>query len=823
MGKGEWVAVGVTGLLAGASVMAGLAWLAGPALAQPTAPVSVRLSAGYGIPMPAGSWEPVTITLRNDSGARALRGKVLLTEAGGTCPPGPCFGPGFGPAQSSPATYSLAFDLAPGVTKALAADVVATTSSLRAAVVDQAGVVVATTAASLPVALGSIGAAVGVVSDDPDTLDGLGGLRLPQSGQVQVAHIPPASLPGQAVALSGFAALVLDNAGTEAITAGQQQALVDYVAQGGTLVLAGGPSWKPTWSGLPERLLPATVSGTAAAGRLDSAAALLGAAPLSGTDEIAVLVPRPLSAVELGDRAVPLQVEAPYGAGKVVALAMDPASPPFAGWAGTPTLLRRVLIEASSGSGRAAGPYPEPAGGQLASMSTDAVLLNSGVTTIPAVGLPSATTLVLLLIAYLAVVGPLNFVVLGRLGHRDWAWLSVPAISAAALAIAYATGLGGAARGVAVNQVRLVWQDPGSDRAAVESFAAVYLPHGGTHQLALGGQPAPTGLPGTDGVSVQLGPTVQVGVSGPPASVHGFASAGFSSLAGKVSGTLSPAGSSLVGTVTNHLPVALLDARVITDGGRTQALGTLGAGRTDPVKVANPGPACGGVSFSTGAGPSLGLSQDQRLQLERNDVLQGLTAGLQPTAGQALLIALARKPLLGPGVEGPGVAVGDLDVVIAPLDISAPSPGSVSGLAGQLVDVSGMVPGYGPPCHGSVLLQGSGSALFRFSLGSGTWKDVRISPPSACPPGTPCTGPPIAAASQLRLEAFDPARGEWVPLAPSSGKTTQGATIADPAPYLGYGGTLYVRAQMTGNLSKGVGLQAMEGLTLSGQREGAAA
>ncbi|MGH9065909.1 MAG: hypothetical protein ACRD0J_00035, partial [Acidimicrobiales bacterium] len=594
--------------------------LASPALASPAPPSSagslaatggqpagsglhVTVDAGYGVVLPRGSWVPVSVVVANKG--PAFQGTVVVSVAGPangqycvrtgggvscSTPPGPLAG---APGHGSEVSYRIPLDLAAGTTKHLGVDVEPVSPPVSVRVLDTAGAEVAMAKGTLPVGFSSGGPVhpvVAVVSDHSSTLDALGAVDLPGRGQVQVAHLSPAQLPGSGALLAGFTAVALDQASTAALTPAQGRALADYVTNGGTLLVAGGVGWKATAAGLPPGLLPVSVSGVAPS-PLAGLAAGLGVAAPAQPGQLATARPRPGATVVSSQGSTPVVVQRGQGRGRVLFTAFDPAVPPFTAWPGTTALLRQLLAGARGPSGGqvvSAGPSFLMAG-RPSSLAADGVALAPVLADMPGVTLPSAAVLAILLLAYLVVVGPLNFFVLKRLGRRDLAWATVPAISLVAVAAAWATGLG-TPRSPVVNQVRLAVASPGSHRAAVASLAAVYLPRGGSVAVRPAGGALLTGLAGTGGRRAQLvvdgpGASRSVTLSGATGTLTGFSSYRHGLLSGQVAADLTRQGTTLSGTVTNHLRVGLSHVAVISPSGTEKVLGHLAPGASMPVKV----------------------------------------------------------------------------------------------------------------------------------------------------------------------------------------------------------------------------------------------
>src|ERR1700730_7211606 len=135
------------------------------------------------------------------------------------------------------------------------------------------------------------------------------------------------SFPTNAVYLSGLNGIVVDQFDSASLSQAQVQALKDYVGLGGTLIEAGGPSWRGTLLPLPGELLPLRPVATATASM--SALAELGGRSVDASAQIVTGDLRAGKAPLVSPDGTPLVVEGAYGAGKVLELAFDPFGEPF--------------------------------------------------------------------------------------------------------------------------------------------------------------------------------------------------------------------------------------------------------------------------------------------------------------------------------------------------------------------------------------------------------------------------------------------------------------------------------------------------------------
>ena len=102
---------------------------------------------------------------------------------------------------------------------------------------------------------------------------------------------------------------------------------------------------------------------------------------------------------------------------------------------------------------------------------------------LPALALPPIHGLLLLLGAYILLIGPVNYIVLRRLDRREWAWVTMPLLIVVFAVGAY--GFGAALRGsnVIINEVAIVRGAPGATDGAAQVYLGVFSPSRETYQL----------------------------------------------------------------------------------------------------------------------------------------------------------------------------------------------------------------------------------------------------------------------------------------------------------------------------------------------------
>lgn len=356
---------------------------------------------------------------------------------------------------------------------------------------------------------------VAVVAERPEGI--VGNLRLlPNQNQVAplVMSVTPEDLPLRVEGWNMLDRIVWQDVDATRLSTGQLDALRGWVANGGRLVIAGGTAGPRSLAAFPDVLMPyrpSSITDVAPA----SLAGLLGELPDDATDLPALSgeLGEGRALATVGDDLV-VAAERPYGLGLVTLLGFDPAASWIAESADVTDALWRRLLP------------PRTSGGLV---FADDNMLVSAVSQLPSLALPPITGLLVLLGAYILLIGPINYVVLRRLDRREWAWLTMPILIVAFTAGAF--GFGAALRGndVIVNEVAIVSGAPGATDGSAQVYVGIFSPSRGRYQVRVPGgallsSPINDFFGGQGGVSTQLDV-----LQGEPARVRDLA-VGFGSL-----------------------------------------------------------------------------------------------------------------------------------------------------------------------------------------------------------------------------------------------------------------------------------------------------
>lgn len=273
------------------------------------------------------------------------------------------------------------------------------------------------------------------------------------------------NLPDNPAALKAVNALVFTDIDTTTLSLRQADTLEAWVAGGGHLIVTGGPNWQMTADGLLD-LLPFSPERAETVDDLTPLAAYI-ANPERLTDETVIaagtLRDDAQLLVETGS-GLPLLARRTIGDGTVDYLTADPNITPLRGWAGLNDLWYTLIVNAA--------PLP--------SWSYDFTQWNNASNAseiLPGIDvLPSVLPICGFLALYIALIGPVNYVVLNRFNRRELAWVTIPLLIVVFSVLAYVVG--GELRGTqpSVGHLTVVRSWPTTDTAHTSEIVGLLSP-----------------------------------------------------------------------------------------------------------------------------------------------------------------------------------------------------------------------------------------------------------------------------------------------------------------------------------------------------------
>ena len=458
-----------------------------------------------------------------------------------------------------------------------------------------------------------------------------------------------ADIPERAEPIDGLAAIVWAGDST-ALSEAQRRALSRWVADGGELVVLGGPDWQARTAGFAD-LLP--LKGLAAADGVPHAAlaswAGADAPPAeAGTISTGTLRDDARSLIETDDGTVLASMRT-IGAGRVVLLGSDLATDAYRGWAGAPALWARLL---PSGANLAQffGGFP------VAEEAENA--MGNALGNLPSLEVPPAELLLVVIVGYILLIGPISYLVLRRLDRRELAWVTAPLLVLVFTACSFGIGTTLKGSAVVVNQINLVRTSSAGGTATVESYAGVFSPDRATYDVTVeadalisrltpntfDGRPRPT----TGEIVVEQGDPAYL--RGLAIGVFGFEALRADALVEHDSALLltwRTEDGDTIGTVTNEGDAMMTDVAYVSSSGGEMVARELAPGDSAEFEVATTN--FNGSSASDqvyGFGGFDAQDADSRRILTRRQVIDALVGFGGGMPGVDLGAAVGRGPYL---------------------------------------------------------------------------------------------------------------------------------------------------------------------------------
>src|SRR2546422_3471859 len=432
--------------------------------------LTLAVHVGYQDVVKAGEWTPVTIDMRN-TGAD-VDGRLEIQESLNAQP-----------GVSGFTIYQQPISLASGASKRVRIFLVEDTTgaTVTTRIIQNGRVAVSQDS----VTSSTTSTLVGVLSDQSSAFDDFAAVH-PGGIAARVVHLHADDVADSAIALRAFDILVIDDFATDGLTARQRAAIADFVQAGGNLLLGTGASWHKTLAGLPASILPLEPRATVTMHR---------ARAVGGQNIDVAFADAVNGRAWLSEGAVPLILERGVGAGIVTLATFDWNQEPFASWIGTKDVLRQVLARAVFGAGTSGANYPNgiafggpgSAFGSPPSIASKSNALTPVLGNLPGLNLPSLQLTAGLVLLYVLLVGPVNYLVLGAMRRRALAWITVPLIAVIAATGAYGAGVLTKGRSVQINQVAILHLQPGWDHAYQETYTGVIPPSRGDYQARIAG------------------------------------------------------------------------------------------------------------------------------------------------------------------------------------------------------------------------------------------------------------------------------------------------------------------------------------------------
>ncbi len=541
-----------------------------PLAAETEQPVTMEAFPAFEGTFKYGEWLPVWVTLENHGANLSAEVQVSIVQDFGTT------------------TYASAVDLPAGARKQVPVYVLPNnfTHELKVELVVAGETLLSQNVLVRPQP--NIMYFTGFLAPERGALALLQGVALPGGRTQTLIDLTLAELPERAEGLRSFNCLIFNGIDTSDLTPDQAVALVNWVQNGGRLILGGGALAQQTLAGLPDVLRPVTPTDLVELDSLTGLADFASASPIRvpGPFTVAAGVTRQGESLAMeGD--VPLVQEIRLGEGYVDFVALDLSVTPFDAWTGTTAFWETLITPGAA--------YPNwmPPDISLRQMSTGSI--SGALSNLPSLELPSVRSLGVLLAVYILLVGPVNYLVLRWRRKLHLAWLTIPVITLVFTGLSF--GIGYAKRGtdLIINKIAIIRAQPDLP-AQVTSYIGLFSPANQAYQIEVAGNHLLSPLSnyydpwgggyasGGNLTFLQGNPSMVRGLTVSQWSMQSFMTESIWSFDGQMRADFEIEAGKLVGTVTNETGYLLRDAVVILQTSFTR-LGDLPAGASTAVTL----------------------------------------------------------------------------------------------------------------------------------------------------------------------------------------------------------------------------------------------
>lgn len=281
-----------------------------------------------------------------------------------------------------------------------------------------------------------------------------------------------ANVPDYTAGLQAVDTIFLYNLDSATLTQVQRAALQDWVALGGHLIVLGGPNWQLTAAAFTDEL-PFVPDGTQTVDGLAGLATYVGRGDIENAETVIAtgIVSDAGRVLAMGVDDVPLLVRGQHGAGTMDYLVADPSLEPLNSWDGIGDFWVQIL----------ASTPPQP-GWQRGFLDTGATA--TAVAVLPEIELlPPVLQMLGYIVAYIALIGPLNYIVLSRINRREWAWFTIPLFIVAFSIMAWTVGFNLRGNNLILSRLNVVQVFPETETARVDQLVGVLSPRRETYVM----------------------------------------------------------------------------------------------------------------------------------------------------------------------------------------------------------------------------------------------------------------------------------------------------------------------------------------------------
>jgi hypothetical protein len=280
-------------------------------------------------------------------------------------------------------------------------------------------------------------------------------------------------LPPQYQALMAINTVFLYDVNSEDFSVGQREAIQQWVSMGGHLIVIGGPNWTQTATSLND-WLPFLPTSNQNINDISVFNSLLGfSGELTGRTFVTTGNVRDDARILLAtEDGLPLVIRGEMGLGTVDYLTIDPSLEPFRSWEHQQDFWIHLI--------NSRAPLPGWIRGIL-----DQDYAARSVAILPGINLlPSVISMIGFILAYILLIGPVNYWVLSRLNRRALAWLTIPFLIGVFITLAWTVGFNLRGNEVIVSRQFVVQSFVGQDIARQDELIGIFSPRRETYKIS---------------------------------------------------------------------------------------------------------------------------------------------------------------------------------------------------------------------------------------------------------------------------------------------------------------------------------------------------
>ena len=304
----------------------------------------------------------------------------------------------------------------------------------------------------------------------------------------RVVYADPRIMPNDALLLSGYDCIVLDNIAAGYLDDVAIEALADYCAAGRTLIVTGGSH--ATWLNRSPlaSILPVRVHGHKKLPSTAEVAAALGLRTQDAAPMTVVAATATRGTVLAANGGLPLLVAAPHGRGEIVFFAFSLNHPATRSWVGQRALGDRFcrnrpvsLLDPVFWMKRDQYEFWDR---HELSRFRDGLL--SHMESSPLIKAIPRPQVGWFLAIYLAVLSPFAYLFFKKQDRLEWAWAACPVLAVSFAAVPFVGEFGKGGSSVSVAEMRVVETASGMETGLATSIFVIYSPTEGKYDVQFG-------------------------------------------------------------------------------------------------------------------------------------------------------------------------------------------------------------------------------------------------------------------------------------------------------------------------------------------------